>query len=71
MRLVIVPYSRSLGKFQCFIAVLGQTPKRVLRGRVIPFLEGEGAGLDPVVCLQNLEVFLGALYCCWRQTPAE
>jgi len=29
------------------LPVLGQTPKRVLRGRVIPILEGEG--LDPAV----------------------
>jgi len=51
------------------LPVLGQTPKRVLRDRATPILEGEG--LDPAVCLQTLEVLLGVMYCCWRQTPAE
>jgi len=39
------------------LRVVGQTPKRVLRGKTTPTLEGEG--LDPAVCLQTLEVLLG------------
>ena len=41
----------------------------LLRGRATPILEGDG--LYPAVRLQTLEVWLGVLYRCWRQTPAE